>query len=538
MQQPGRSNVGATWRVVQIEEIDADGKAHCVDRFGKQIALPISVTRGKGVRPAVGDQWVIDRSVGGRWSFAAILNTVPPIVTGSRGANVALGGLLEVMDDAGLVQDQTTEGVAPGGGGGLTEEEADALYDPLGAAATAQSDAQDYADTQDAAILAVAEAYADTVKSDLLGGAPSAALDTIKELGDQLTADESAVAAITTSLAGKASSTDSRFPPTPGALPDGDFVVTESGLYVAKTTAQVKALLGLGTAAYTSSTDYQPIDPELTALASLVSAADKIPFFDGSGSAGLLTRSTDGTFAGNSDTNIATQKATKTYADTKVPATRQVNNKSLSSDITLGASDIKVGASVRLLPTSRVTGATPVAQVLVPINPSGATVSIAAGTQYLAHSRSLAGTIAAMYLMVSATSLTGSQTIEVALYAESSSDGWPGARQWQQNFTIGTSTGTFTVSSLSLALPDTGFWLSVFNPSGNSGSVTLRGGNLVSTARQGVQTGNSNWASVLSVISLASSVADLSSYQLRSGSTTAVLNTDAAAVFPYIGAVS
>lgn len=52
-----------------------------------------------------------------------------------------------------------------------------------------------------------AESYADQVKSDILGGAPPEALDTLAELATQLSNDGDAIAAITTTLATKATIT-------------------------------------------------------------------------------------------------------------------------------------------------------------------------------------------------------------------------------------------------------------------------------------------------------------------------------------------
>lgn len=71
----------------------------------------------------------------------------------------------------------------------------------------------------------------------------------------------------------------------------------------------------------TSGRSVQPLDATLTALAGVLTAANKIPYATALNTAGELDLSTN-TSLGTSDTTLSSQKAVKTYADTKNIATQ------------------------------------------------------------------------------------------------------------------------------------------------------------------------------------------------------------------------
>ncbi|EBD3761814.1 phage tail protein, partial [Salmonella enterica] len=92
--------------------------------------------------------------------------------------------------------------------------------------------------------------------------------------------------------------------------------------------------------------DFQTLDATLTALSGLATGADKLPYFTGNDTAGQTDLTSVGRdiIGKTSIADILTYLGlgeTINLAKNAVPATRRVNNKPLSGDINLWASDVK-----------------------------------------------------------------------------------------------------------------------------------------------------------------------------------------------------
>lgn len=107
--------------LVQVQEINANGTALCQDSYGRTHLVPTRARRGKGALPAAGEFWIIDRTLGGDWSFAAVLDAELPAVEGEVDQDSATDMLISLLAQMGFVRDDAVR-VPPGTVGGTNWE--------------------------------------------------------------------------------------------------------------------------------------------------------------------------------------------------------------------------------------------------------------------------------------------------------------------------------------------------------------------------------------------------------------------------------
>ncbi len=105
---PGMGGLALPVVEVLIEEVTEDGRVIAVDGRTRRYVLPL-VMRAKGMIPAAGEVWLISRETG-YWNLSGVKSRIEPIVSGSRGQDAALGVLLQRLDAAGLIDDQSEPG--------------------------------------------------------------------------------------------------------------------------------------------------------------------------------------------------------------------------------------------------------------------------------------------------------------------------------------------------------------------------------------------------------------------------------------------
>jgi len=94
---------------VHVESIDGVN-ALVKDTRGRSHTISANVRRGNGPLPRVGEVWLIDRTLG-QWTFAAVLTSVPPVISGDTWGSPAVNALLTSLASSGAIVNSTSSTV-------------------------------------------------------------------------------------------------------------------------------------------------------------------------------------------------------------------------------------------------------------------------------------------------------------------------------------------------------------------------------------------------------------------------------------------